>query len=269
MTTAINLYRLHNRKEQIRESFMKKQPFRYTVIDNFLCEDAAESIFKEFPSVDPASWVDASGLHSKRKWTQPTIEESFAANFYQEINSDSFREWLSDVVGIPDLLSDPDLQGAGLHQTLEGGYLDVHVDFNKHNRLQLDRRLNLIVYLCREHNTKGEGYLELWDMEKKQLLDSIPPAFNTCVIFETNEVSFHGHPKPWKNNYDETRKSLSVYYYTEGRNDIPEVSEHSTIYVNTEGQTGALKTIKNAARDIMRLGPIRRRLADRKKKNNG
>ena len=40
------------------------------------------------------------------------------------------------------------------------------------------------------------------------------------MIFETNEVSFHGHPVPVRMHGTTTRKSLSIYYYTEGRIDI-------------------------------------------------
>lgn len=263
MMNVINVQTLQERQNEIRTDFLSKRPFRYIIIEDFLKTDAAEAISQEFPSVDPASWIDASGLHTKKKWTQPSVQGSVAAQFYEEINGEHFRSWLSDIVDIPSLLADPDLQGAGLHQTLDDGYLDVHVDFNKHNRLNLDRRLNLIVYLTRRHNTSGEGYLELWDMERETLVESVAPEFNRCVIFETNEISYHGHPKPWRNDHGETRKSLSVYYYTEGRDDVEPASAHSTIYVNTEGAAGRMKTLGNAVRDVIRLGPVRRRWAER------
>jgi hypothetical protein len=261
---VLDFEKLEERKEVFRRDFSSKEPFRYTVIDDFLVADAAERIYDEFPSVDRSTWIDASGLHTKRKWTQPVVAGSIAEQFYREINSERFKVWLSKTTDIKALESDPDLQGAGLHQTLEGGYLDVHVDFNKHSRLNLDRRLNLIVYLCKNYNSGGEGFLELWDMETETLIESVPPKFNRCIVFETNEISYHGHPKPWVNKSGETRKSLSVYYYTEGREDIADTEAHSTLYVNTEGKSGVMKTLGNAARDIARLGPLRRRFNNRR-----
>lgn len=261
---VINIQHLRDQKNIIKEDFNSNKPFRYTIIENFLHEGLAGTISEEFPDVDRSSWIDASGLHTKKKWTQPSVEGSSAYQFYEEVNGREFLSWLSDIVDMPDLLADPDLQGAGLHQTLPEGYLDVHVDFNKHNRLNLDRRLNLIVYLTRNHNINGEGFLELWDMDNKKCIESVAPAFNRCVLFETNEISYHGHPKPWKNEFGETRKSLSVYYYTDGRDDIQAAPIHSTIYVNTEGAAGQVKTFGNALRDIIRLGPLRRRLAERR-----
>ena len=55
-------------------------------------------------------------------------------------------------------------------------------------------------------------------------------SLETSVIFETNEVSFHGHPVPVRMHGTTTRKSLSIYYYTEGRIDISYLPNHTTVY---------------------------------------
>lgn len=256
----VDFDRLERDKDAIRDRFNAAKPFRWVVIENFLRPERAERIFEEFPVIDRDRWVDASGLHTKNKWTLPVVEGSVAEGFYEEINGEAFRAWMSDVSGIPAILADPTLKGAGFHQTTEGGFLDVHVDFNRHDETGLDRRLNLLVYFTKRPDPNGEGFLELWDMEAKRLLESVAPVFNRCVIFETNEISYHGHPKPWANAAGEARKSLSVYYYTEGRDDIGPVASHNTLYVNTEGNRGALKVLANGVRDVLRLGPIRRRL---------
>ena len=88
-----------------------------------------------------------------------------------------------------------------------------------------------------------EGHLELWDFsdEKKVLLAKIAPTFNRCVIFETNEVSFHGHPKPLNTPKEVNRKSIATYYYTKTRPVHELVADHNTIYVNTEGTSGQVK----------------------------
>ena len=71
-------------------------------------------------------------------------------------------------------------------------------------------------------------------------IENIAPIFNRCVLFETNEISYHGHPLPLKSG-DTTRKSLRVYYYTAERDDIIPAADHTTVYVNTRGATGAAR----------------------------
>ena len=63
------------------------------------------------------------------------------------MNSDIFLEYLSKITGIDEpLISDPYLSGGGYHEIKRGGVLEVHADFNKHPKLNLDRRLNLLLY---------------------------------------------------------------------------------------------------------------------------
>jgi hypothetical protein len=87
------------------------------------------------------------------------------------------------------------------------------------------------------------GHLEMWDLTNgdKKLLDKVSPSFNRCVIFETNEISFHGHPSPLRSPQGVNRKSLACYYYTKNRPTNEIVSKHDTIYANTEGLKGQLK----------------------------
>ena len=142
-------------------------------------------------------------------------------------------------------MSDPTLQGGGLHQIVSGGFLDVHVDFNRHPRTKLHRRLNLLCYLNKDWKREYEGYLELWDMDRRRCFEMIEPAFNRCVIFETNEISYHGHPKPLRAPQGITRKSLSVYYYTATRDLVDTAEEHNTVYEHTEGIRSYVKTGKS------------------------
>ena len=42
------------------------------------------------------------------------------------------------------------LFGGGLHELKDGGFLNIHCDFNKHPKMNLDRRINALIYL--NHN---------------------------------------------------------------------------------------------------------------------
>lgn len=238
----INMERLLREERALTEVFSIERPFRYLVIDDFLHADQAQAIYESYPEIDP-EWQNGNGLHTKGKWGNPNVDGTVAGDFYREVNSPEFREYLGRVTGIPDLLEDTRLQGAGLHQIREGGFLNVHIDFNRLEGSKLDRRLNLIVYMNPGWKEEWGGCLELWDMEQKKMVGNVVPTLNRCVVFETNEISYHGHPVPVKSG-DITRKSLSVYYYTNGRDDVV-APDHNTVYVNTQGAEGSAKLAVN------------------------
>ena len=254
--TIVNFEKFEEQLD-LNKKIYNRKPFNYIVIDDFLNEKDAESILEEFPKITK-KWKDARGLHTQNKWALPIVKESSAEKFMIEVNSERFRELLSQLTSIDNLRSDSDLQGAGYHQITNGGFLDVHVDFNRlESDPSMDRRLNLIVYFNKNWKQEMNGYLELWDMKRKIMIESICPKFNRCVIFETNEISFHGHPKPLNIDESNSRKSLSVYFYTKGRDDIEYVQSHNTIYKNTEATKGLIKVfyngIKHAGRKVFKL----------------
>src|SRR5260370_24691553 len=83
----------------------------------------------------------------------------------------------------------------------------------------------------------------------------IAPVFNRAVLFETNENSFHGHPRPLRCPEGQSRRSLAVYYYTAERDDGVFADEHNTIYRQTTGAMGYLKTASSGLQAaVERLG---------------
>jgi hypothetical protein len=64
----------------------------------------------------------------------------------------------------------------------------------------------------------------------KQCVRSYLPKFNRVVIFTTTETSFHGHPEPLSCPEHMSRKSLALYYYTNGRPEEVQGDHHSTIF---------------------------------------
>ena len=88
----------------------------------------------------------------------------------------------------------PHLRGGGFTRFKRGGALGVHADFNFYPRLNLYRRLNLLIYLNEDWPEAWGGDLELWDREGKRCVQRISPVFNRAVIFDTSNFSYHGHP---------------------------------------------------------------------------
>lgn len=245
-TMFIDYDNLNNCKEEYRKSWMSKQPFKFLVIDNFLLPDKAEELYQAYPKIEEAVWENTTYINQKNKFVKTKFDDApVLERIFEELNSESFRELLGEITNVDGILGDEELFGAGLHQSIKGAFLDVHVDFNIHPKTGYHRRMNLLIYMNKDWQESYNGYLELWDMSKKKRIEYISPKFNRAVIFETNEVSFHGHPKPLNTPIGISRKSISVYYYTPSRPAAEVVNEHNTIYANTQGMKGVIKNFKS------------------------
>ena len=113
-----------------------------------------------------------------------------------ELNSSTFIRSLEKLTGIDNLIPDPSLRGGGLHQVLPGGVLGVHADFTHHTDYDLERRVNLLLYLNKDWCDEYEGHLELWNKDATRCIKRIRPLAGRCVIFNTDSDSYHGHPRP-------------------------------------------------------------------------
>jgi hypothetical protein len=234
------------RLSEIQRAWDAAKPFHYVVIDDFLAADFAEEILAAYPTPTGGAWEDTAYIHQRKKLT---LNKDFPApidDFFRMTASEEFRNLVSSICRIPALIADPGLTGGGLHQILNGGYLDVHVDYNFHPRTKEHRRLNLLLYLNKDWRREYEGYLEFWDMNERRQIENVAPVFNRAVIFETNEVSYHGHPRKLNLPPDVTRKSLAVYYYTKEREEMETATEHNTIFIQTTGLSGYVKTSLSA-----------------------
>lgn len=240
----INLDFLNSRFESIRRDYQSKKPFRYVMFESFFYPNKAEELYQNYPSVSEGIWDGTTYIDQKNKFQKTKFEDgSPMSRVFNELNSDEFLAWLQSVTDIDDLVPDFELFGGGLHQSINGAFLNVHVDYNIHPKTKFHRRLNVLVYMNKDWKDSYHGHLELWDLTDKNgtLLDRIAPDFNRCVVFETNEISFHGHPKPLNTPNGVNRKSLATYYYTKIRPKCETADEHNTIYVNTEGVNGQIK----------------------------
>jgi hypothetical protein len=79
---------------------------------------------------------------------------------------------------------------------------------------------------CPEWN----GQLELWDADMTHCVERVEPIFGRVVIFTTTSTSYHGHPDPIRPPEGTTRKSLALYYYTNGRPAGEVAASHSTLF---------------------------------------
>jgi Rps23 Pro-64 3,4-dihydroxylase Tpa1-like proline 4-hydroxylase len=225
------LHRMRELAKTAHEQYASAQPYPHIVFDNFFDSELVERILGEFPKPKAINWQKFDNAAEIK--LASAAEASFGPMtrlFLYHLNSITFLEFLSRVTGIDNLISDPRFDGGGLHQILPGGKLAVHADFNKHRDYGLDRRLNLLLYLNKDWREEYGGHLELWNRAMTRCEGKVLPIFNRVMIFGTTDFTFHGHPDPLKCPEGMTRKSLALYYFSNGRPAEEVSGEHSTLF---------------------------------------
>lgn len=205
---------------QLANKYQTNKPYPSIYIDDFFDENILEKVLEEFPKVDQ--------LKDKIYYANPNEDKYATKGEYSFgpqtkklvhfLNSQPFLEFLQKITGIEEtLIPDPYFEGGGFHEIKPGGFLKVHVDFHKNKKLQLSRRVNFLVYLNKDWEEEYGGHLELWEKDMSQCVSKILPKFNRAAMFSTTGDSWHGHPNPLSCPEGKSRKSLALYYYTNGR----------------------------------------------------
>ena len=202
--------------KEITQIYNSASPFPHVVIDNFLPTLVLENLLKKFDNIsvnDESEIYDRPQERLKISYQPDTLEPSLRALFYS-FNSRPFIKLVENITGINGLIPDPYFLGAGIHEIKQGGHLSVHSDFNHHLIMNLERRVNVLIYLNKDWQQIFGGGLELWDDSVSTLVQNIVPIFNRCVIFNTTSNSQHGNPQPINHPNCVSRKSIALYYYT-------------------------------------------------------
>ena len=157
--------------------------------------------------------------------------DQFSRELFRFFNSRPVLQFLEGLTGIEGLLPDPYFAGGGYHEITRGGRLGVHADFRINEKLHVQRRLNMLIYLNRDWDEAWGGQLELWSRDMKTCVQRVSPLVNRCVVFNTEADTWHGHPDPLQTPDNVTRKSIALYYYTASKQIYQETPHRSTMYV--------------------------------------
>jgi len=232
--------------------FLTARPFPHIVIDNFFTTDLALILAEEFPKSESDAFNARYNNQLELKNTC-NIWDRFPPTTYKVfsfLNSQTFRDKLEDATGIPGLIEDPGLHGAGLHSYPSGGKLNIHIDSHTHAKLGLCRTLNLIVFLNIDWKKEFGGELGLYgrneDGAPTQAEALIEPVFNRAVIFDTRKDCWHGLATPNRFPTGTSRNSLAVYYFKE---DNEPGRKRALFYPNKDQQNNSeiLQLIKERA----------------------
>ncbi|GAA6141217.1 2OG-Fe(II) oxygenase [Hydrogenophaga sp. 5NK40-0174] len=214
-----------------RQRYLNAEPYPHIYFDNFLPPAVAEAMLEEFPKPGKIDWTS---YRRPAELKQVCADESqfgpVTRHMLHQFNSVPFLRFLEKLTGIEHLIPDPHMRGGGLHQTRRGGFLKLHADFSHHDQYFLDRRINVLLYLNKDWKDEYGGHFECWDKDTTKCYDKIAPVFNRLALFSTTSHSFHGHPDPLECPEEESRKSLALFYYTNGRPKGEAVGMHSTTW---------------------------------------
>lgn len=232
------------------ERYLTAEPFPHIMIDNFIKPDVLETVLAEIESrAEPEGKIMDDRFQKKWACNKTRLMGPATRALIQFLNGQEITDFLTTLTGIEGLIPDPQLAGGGLHELRNTGFLNVHADFNYHQALKLDRRINMLLYLNKDWEEAYGGELQLWDSSMKHRVASYLPIFNRCVIFSTTDKSFHGNPTPVNlPDNKRARRSIAFYYYTNGR-PASEVSDpHSTVFRYEKGQESAADRARRIGR---------------------
>lgn len=202
------------------------EPFDHWIIDNFLDLELAKKLSNEFIEYDHPAWYCYDNpLENKKSLNNWYYFPPTTYSFMAYLNSPSFIDYVSSKTKINNLFPDIGLHGAGWHIHERGGKLNIHLDYSIHPKLNLQRKLNIIIYLTEDWNVEWGGNLEFWshDKDKNKPLKKIKivnNVFNRAVIFDTTQNSWHGFASPLTCPEKIHRKSIAMYYLCEPSSNV-------------------------------------------------
>ena len=210
------------------ERYQSATPYNHICLDNFLSAEVLEQVKEELASLPDAQQSFDRAQERLKSQYSPERLPTYTRNLFYAFNSRPFILFLEEMTGIKGLIPDPYYIGAGIHKVANGGHLDIHADFNLHGQMQVERRLNVLIYLNKDWKEEYGGSFEVWDKEMTTKAASFVPVFNRMCCFSTGSDTFHGNPEPVNHPDGEPRMSIALYYYTATWG--PHRKSHSTLF---------------------------------------
>ena len=214
--------------QSLADQYQHADPFPHIVLDDFLDQGTLKRVLADFPSSKNKFFFDRDQERLKFQYQPHEVQSALVRNLFAELNSQAFLGFLEEMTGIDGLIPDPYFEGGGLHETKRGGHLGVHADFNIHDGLKLERRLNLLIYLNEDWDDDFGGQLELWKKDMSECSVRVKPVIGRAVVFTTALDSFHGHPDPLNCPPERSRRSIATYYYQAAEEGLAALPKRTT-----------------------------------------
>jgi hypothetical protein len=223
-----------------RDVYANARPYPHVVLDGFLGEDLARELAAAYPGPTHPGWTrkdydeQAARLGQLQRSGFEGVDGGLR-HLLAELSGMAFLEFLQTLTGVSGLIPDPHFRGAGMHLTLPGGHLALHVDFNRDRFRALSRRVTVLYYLNPDWQPAWGGELELWNEDASRCEARIAPLLDRLVVMAHGETSWHGHPTPLACPEGRGRAVVAAYFYTaDASPDAPE--PHGAIWAPVKSQ---------------------------------
>jgi Rps23 Pro-64 3,4-dihydroxylase Tpa1-like proline 4-hydroxylase len=198
----------------LAEDYQSKTPYHYICVDDFLPPEIVERVREEALQMGEKPAEHESPNEKLKTSYNPDRMPSYSKAVFYALNSRPFIQFLENMSGIKGLIPDPYFGGGGIHRTNTTGFLGIHADFNHHQIMNLERRLNVLIYLNPDWKPEYGGSFEIWSNDMSERIDSFAPVMNRMCCFSTGDNTMHGNPEPVNHPNGEPRLSIALYYYT-------------------------------------------------------
>ena len=198
----------------LSEEYQNKQPFPYGCYDNFFDSAILDGVLEDLDKLPaPEAYFERAQERFKASYSPERLPAHTRQLLYA-LNSRPVIAFLEALTGIKGLIPDPYFMGGGIHVVSNGGHLGIHADFNHHVLMNLERRINVLIYLNKDWKKEYGGSFEIWNDDMSERVESFEPIFNRMCCFNTDSRSWHGNPEPVNHPEGKPRQSIALYYYT-------------------------------------------------------
>lgn len=186
-------------------------PFRHWLLRGVIPPEVLAAARAAVPEADWPGWVRYANDVEQKRTTRNGLADlpPTAGDLFRGLCGWGFVSFLRHLTGVPELLSDPSLWGAGLHVSDPGDYLSPHLDFDAHPRMPgCRRRLNLVAFLNERWEVAWGGAFQLCSAAGEPVKE-IHPEPGLVVVWEASDVSYHAATEV---TGPESRLTAACYY---------------------------------------------------------
>lgn len=213
-TLLISTDAARNAAKPHAETYQNRVPYPYGGFEDFLPPEILDRVLEELSQLPDAETSFDRAQEKLKTSYQPERLPPYTRALFHALNSRPVLAFLEELTGIRGLIPDPYFMGGGIHRVANGGHLDIHADFNHHKLMNLERRLNILIYLNKDWKEEYGGSFEIWNKDMTEKVEGFVPVFNRMCCFNTSSDSWHGNPETVNHPDGEARMSIALYYYT-------------------------------------------------------